>query len=277
MSSQIAVRSSRSTLASLALVLVLLAATIALAISTDPYTLTPPPPTTPALPAEPPPVHAVESAPAPPPPPPTVAEAMAKRAHVCFAVSKNHRRAACALGRWSIQTGSTLEIAIVGELGDAQSTWTYHEIEGMQFEGGDPVQPSAPAELAAARHALTERGYEVSDEPRIAIANHAKVTVGTWTFRRERITTHQVVPWKPGDPPSGGDWNEYEEHLEIQCGRRWVPVPIDDVRYDEPAIWISQLNPQTALIELDADWGIEGEHGGTRAALALDVAQACLQ
>lgn len=221
----------------------------------------------------------------PAPPPPTLRDAFRAITagdgppRVCFAVSKNRRRAACAVASWSNQAGNTQTITIVGDVGDAQSEWTYHSLEGMNDgpeHGGAPTALTAPAELDAAREALVARGYVLLADPPVPLVNHATVTFGPWTFRRERITTHEVVPWKPGDPEGQSDWNTYEEHLDVRCGKdRWVPTGIDNITYDEPWIWVSRLNERIALIELESWWGIEGESGGARTALALDVAALC--
>jgi hypothetical protein len=228
------------------------------------------------LPHPTPPRDAAPAPDAPPPPPlaPTLSDAFRELAttgsppRICFAVSANRRRAACARGAWSSQLGHTLTITIVGEIGDARSEWTYHAIEGMSsYPRRDEL--TAPAELDAAHQALLARGYKPAIDPQVPLLNHTTLTFGPWTFRRALITTGEISI-------STGSWNEYEEHVDVRCGKdRWVPVDIVNTRYDEPRIWLARLNDRVMLVTVDSHWCIEGECGGARAAYALDVAALC--
>jgi hypothetical protein len=207
---------------------------------------------------------------------------------VCFALSSNHRRAACALGSWMSHESIRLEIAIVGDTGDLESHWTYLDFEQDRDRGRTyDHTPSDPAALARAHQALVDRGYVPSTLAEAEIPLHETVTVDRWTLRHERTVT---VPGRAYDPaidrddqgnpaPMGGVWEQAIERIELRCGRSWVAVPVDPdpTQYDPGGSYrVSQLSSTLLLIVGETSWVQgEGTHGGARIAAVIDPRSLC--
>ena len=205
----------------------------------------------------------------------------------CFALSKNHHRAACATGTWIRHEHITLDITIVGEIGDLESTWTYvdREWRGEDDPRDGWAPPSDPAELARAHKALADRGYVPDALAEVRIGPHESATLGGWTIRRERRITVPERPYDPaidrdelGNPaPEGGVQEQHAEHLDLRCGAGWVAIPIDPghVYAGEGEHVLSLLTDHLLLVTASADYGTEGDYGGQRTAAAVDLSSLC--
>ncbi|HTR49238.1 MAG TPA: hypothetical protein VMJ10_00945 [Kofleriaceae bacterium] len=196
---------------------------------------------------------------------------------ICFAVSANRRRAACATGWWSHDQGGAYAIEIVGETGDLVSEWTYLQSpENGHFDGTEKPDPSV---LAEARRALAERKYEPSTAPEVELADGAAVTAGAWTLRRARVRVS--TEGCNDEPGCTGSWGVYREKLELRCGRTWREIPNDyngGDRYGEeppPSLRVSALDDRHVLTVLDGGWAIEGDFGGERLAQLVDAVAFC--
>jgi len=195
---------------------------------------------------------------------------------ICFAVSANRRRAACATDWHSHDQGGAYEIRIVGETGDLVSEWTYLQSQdGGHFDGTEKPDPDA---LTEARQALVDREYEPNTAPELELADGATVTVGAWTLRRARVRIS--TEGCNDEPGCTGSWGVYREKLELRCGRTWREIPNDyngDDRYGEPppSLRVSALDDRHVVIVLDGGWSIEGDSGGERLAKLVDAAAFC--
>ncbi len=223
-----------------------------------------------------------------PPPPPSIHDEIARiiagnsPTRTCFALSANRRRAACDLGSWSFEAGIDLEIGIVGDLGDAKASWPYLHGEGLRRHDSDPRDRPA---LEEARTALEQRRYTPNTAPEVELGDGDVRTAGSWILRRTRtFLEHEGCPvWDPKDldaEPCGGGWDTHKELLEVQCKQGWKQVPLDadsnlEVRYGTPRLVVSPLTDRTLLVVVEAAWGIEGDHGGSREAAIIDIAPLC--
>jgi hypothetical protein len=202
----------------------------------------------------------------------------------CFALSKNHRRVACALGGWMNYEDMGLTITIVGDTGDLVSSWSYHE-GPVKHRNGGWAAPSDPDQLASARTALIERGYVPNTLDEVAVGPHDTVAIGGWTVRRNRLTTVEGRAYDPridvdvrGEPlPQGGVQPEYADGMELQCGRRWLPLPVGpgQVYDDEGEHTLSLLPNDQLLIVQQTHYGTEGDYGGTRQATVVALRELC--
>jgi hypothetical protein len=202
----------------------------------------------------------------------------------CFALSKNHRRVACALGGWIDYQDIGLTIGIVGETGDLVSSWTYREGPVRESNSGW-VAPSNPDQLAAARIALIERGYVPNTLDEVTVGPHDTVAIGGWTVRRNRITTVEGRGWDPridvdflGEPlPEGGVQPHYADGMLLQCGRRWLPLPVGPghIFDDEGEHTLSLLPNDQLLIVQQTHYGTEGDYGGARQATVVALRALC--
>lgn len=224
-----------------------------------------------------------------PPPPVSIRDNFARIAagnlpeRVCFALSANHHRAACDLGHWTNQMGVSLALAIVGDRGDLVSDWPYAIVDGAGHGDRDVARDRKA--LDEARAALEGRHYQPAAQPEHVLGDGDVATVGDWIVRRSRpFVEHEgCPPWDPAHAdaePCPGGWDTHAEKLEVQCNGSWRALPLTgddflDVRYDTPRVVMSALTDRLVLIVVDAVWGIEGEHGGSRAATVVDVAAVC--
>jgi len=195
---------------------------------------------------------------------------------ICFAVSANRRRAACATEAWHYDGGGTLEIRIVGETGDLDSEWTYLQSSEGQFVPTDHA-PDADA-LVEAHRALVDRKYEPNTAASVLLADGDTGTVGAWTLRRTRVRVG--TEGCNDEPGCTGSWGVYREKLELRCGRGWREIPNDydgGDRYGEPEplLSVSALDDRHVLIVLSGTWSIEGDYGAERLAKLVDAAAIC--
>jgi hypothetical protein len=203
---------------------------------------------------------------------------------ICFAVSKNHHRAACAVGGWTRHEQLSLGILIVGETGDLESSWAYTD-RTWKLDDHPWAAPSDLVVFDRVRKALRERGYVPNVAPETRLGPQDMITLGRWTIRRQRVVVVPSRAYDPaidrnafGDPePQGGVQAEYAEHLLLRCGRDWVEIPIvPGHRYaEEGDHFVSLLTDNLLLVTALAPYGTEGDYGGERTATAFDLRALC--
>jgi hypothetical protein len=203
---------------------------------------------------------------------------------ICFAVSRNRHRAACATGGWVVAESVGLGIEIVGDRGDLVSAWDYYA-DNKGSSGEVWFAPSNPEALDEARTALQERGYVPNTLPEIAVDEHQTVTVGAWTIRRNRAVLVEGRAYDPkldlditGEPaPQGGVQTQYADGMLVKCGREWLSLPLDPghIHDTEGVHTVSLLTDDRLLVVERTHYGTEGDYGGERRATVVKLRELC--
>jgi hypothetical protein len=187
---------------------------------------------------------------------------------ICFGWSPRGN-VLCDVGSSSIQGGATMAIRVLGP--DADEHVYYQHPDDEQFFDVDPARIDRAA-LTAAREAALAGGFQGWNGPMIDLDENDSAEVGGWSLRRVRTQTGE-----DGDPMTGV-WETWEERVELRCGDRWVPVPLEgDIFANtiEPAtISLARLGDMLVATAM-VSWGIEGDSGGGTDAAMLDVGALC--
>ena len=181
---------------------------------------------------------------------------------ICFAVSANHRRVACAfdMDTWEGMLSATRGVRILGDLGSATSEWTYLDTTTTPANDEGVLAAIDHAAIEDLRRALDQRHYQAFDAAGTPLSSTA--TVGGRTLRRTRIGTS-------------------DDTVELACRAGWVRIPLDynlhvnETTTDDVTMRVSAFDDRRILIEIDSHVGYEGGHQSLRGAQLVDAVALC--
>ena len=210
-------------------------------------------------------------APDPGPPPAEVLDTLASgggAARTCFAWAASGA-VMCAVNASSTQAGATFSVDVVGA--ERESFVYYQHPDDQQFFDLEPTRIDRAA-LVQAKAAAVAGDFQGWGGPDVALKAGDAVEVGGHALRRTRTVTGE-----DGDATTG-TWSLSRDVIELRCGDRWVPVPLEGEvfgnRLAAPDTQVVVLG-RALLVTARVSWAIEGDHGGGSDAARIDPAALC--